>query len=501
MIKSLIVCTLIFCSMSLTSQVFTLIKDQPPGLVNAAATWIDVNGNLRKDLIISGDYQSGNKGVIRTVFFKQADKERFSIATKGLPELTLGAVAAGDLNNDGRQDLVISGQSASGRFVSGIYMAQADGSLRKSDALLATLIEGSIALADIDKDNDLDILMSGKDEQGKAVTKVYRNDNGKFTDINAPINGIMHGQAVFGDINNDGYPDILVCGLSNSGPVTRLFLNNQGRFIPLTNHFLPLKNSSAAFADFDKDSWTDLIISGENSNGRPVLRIYRNLKNNMFDEVTSGSIRPLMNSTIETADFNVDGLVDFVITGESLERPYSYVYQNMGNFVFRDIMAGLTGVSAGTAVWGDFDNDGDPDLFISGLDVCYDFIGQIYRNNTNPEIEREESASIFIESPIIDYSQGPYFYFLFSSCFCDPENTGTKRYHMFISKVHREEKDFDLNYRFNEILTSRFPNWEPADRAHRTSNAFPTAKEAEEARLGVIESYKAEGYQIHYFNW
>jgi len=482
------------------SQVFTPLKDQPPGLIHTAADWV-VDGNGRLNLITTGDLTTGSKTTVRTIYMKQTGTDRFSISASGLPDITLGAVNVADLNRNGRSDVVLMGQNASGRFVSGIYLAQADGSYRRAETSLDALIDGSIDIADFNRDGFPDILISGRDENARPVTKLYRNDNGRFSEVNTVLPGIMKGKAVFGDINKDGLPDILLCGQSASGPLTRLYINNQGSYASMPNLFTALRNSAAAIADFDNDGWNDIIISGENRSGRPTLVIYKNLQNNIFSEINTASIRPLMNCRIDVADFNADGLADFVITGESLERPYTSVYQNMGQFRFKDIMAGIPGVANGHALWGDYDGDGDPDLYVSGIDVCYNLIGQIYRNNTNPDVERDEPAGIFIESPIVDYSQGPYYYFLFSSCFCDPDNSGTKKYHMFVSNIHREERDFDLNYKYNEILISRFPNWGPADRSHRTSNAFLTRSEAEEARNGIIESYTSDGYRIHYFNW
>jgi hypothetical protein len=129
-------------------------------------------------------------------------------------------------------------------------------------------------------------------------------------------------------------------------------------------------------------------------------------------------------------------------------------------------------------------------------------IGNIYRNNLNPEIDREdENVDIFIESPIVDYNRGPYFYFVYSSCFCDLEGKGVKSYNMLISNVHQEKKDFDLNYKFNEILVKEYPGWGWSDRGHRTSNAFTSTSEAEKAREQVIGGYTNDSFKIHYINW
>ena len=170
-------------------------------------------------------------------------------------------------------------------------------------------------------------------------------------------------------------------------------------------------------------------------------------------------------------------------------------------FSFENIVAGLPGVSNGLALWGDYDRDGDMDILIAGITICYDFIGEVYNNNTDPPMKMDEESSLFVDSPDIERC-GPYYYYVFSSCYCDPDGDGlNKAYHMYISNVHKQYKSYELNYKFNDILVKSVPNWGDADRGYRTSNAFETLREAEEARKQVIESYKAENFSVHFFNW
>jgi len=56
------------------------------------------------------------------------------------------------------------------------------------------------------------------------------------------------------------------------------------------------------------------------------------------------SIRPLKDCSIDLGDYDKDGDLDIIMTGESLERPYTIVYNNnLGLLIFVNIYAGLTG--------------------------------------------------------------------------------------------------------------------------------------------------------------
>jgi hypothetical protein len=72
---------------------------------------------------------------------------------------------------------------------------------------------------------------------------------------------------------------------------------------------------------------------------------------------------------------------------------------------------------------------------------------------------------------------------------------------MLVSNIHQEKDDFNLTYKFNEILLEKFPGWPWTDRGHRTSNAFTSVKDAEEGRLQVIGGYTNDDFKIHYINW
>lgn len=486
-------------STGLVAQVYVEHPSPAKGMVQASVQWIQTTSGL--DLITSGE-EVGRQTKVATYYFKQSNGNRFSTQATGLPDFYRGSSDVGDFNQDGRNDMVLSGMGAGGNLVSGVYLQNGNGTFSKADVQIPALVDGSVQFGDFNKDNSLDVLITGRDASNRLVSAVLRNDGGKLSRIETPLPGIHYGMAAFGDVNGDGYPEILLTGQSSKGLITQVYANQGGTFRATSQEFPGLKHSAVAWADFNGDDVLDFVLAGADENEYPYTRIFKGSKNLYFDQQSPNGIRQLKNATIDAGDFDADGDMDFIITGESLERPYTLLYENVQGFVFRDFMAGLPGVSDGTARFGDFDRDGDLDLYVTGIDVCYNLVGSIYRNTMSPARPIEDTiSSIFIESPAVDFSRGPYYYFVWSACYCDLEKSDKKSYNMFISNIHKENKDFELNYKFNELLIKRFPGWGWSDRGHRTSNAFVSLKDAEEGRQQVIDSYRADGYQVYFFNW
>ena len=144
--------------------------------------------------------------------------------------------------------------------------------------------------------------------------------------------------------------------------------------------------SGGAIADdFDGDEWLDLIVSDWNPSGQ--LRFFRNNGDGTFSERTEeAGLRGLYGGlNLVQADYDNDGDLDvYVLRGAWLERAGRHpnsLLQNDGNARFRDVTfsAGLAKnhFPTQTAAWADFDNDGDLDLYVGNET----FPSQLFRNN------------------------------------------------------------------------------------------------------------------------
>ncbi len=149
-----------------------------------------------------------------------------------------GALSCGDYNNDGHIDILISGlRYYSGQYEYATKLYKNDGYptfTEVTNANLLTLSGGSSVWGDINNDGYEDIIISGSTTSYSKVTKTYYNQNGAGTFSSANLTGLHSGDFDLGDINNDGDIDILMTGYSTSGPYSNLLTNNVAAVNPNT---------------------------------------------------------------------------------------------------------------------------------------------------------------------------------------------------------------------------------------------------------------------------
>lgn len=253
---------------------------------------------------------------------------------------------------------------------------------------LPRLSSGVTSFADIDLDGDLDLLVGGE-SNGAPVLRLYRADDATvvldnnggeyvFKSLNQAgiaLEAVRNPEASWGDLNGDGFPDLLATGISldTGEPLSTVYLNQVGQFIPTTLDALPnLWGGSATWADINGDGHDDIIVTGSSRTDRPYATesaVLLNDGNNGLIRVDAG-MPAIMFGESAFADMDGDGDLDMALTGDlGGGRPHSGIYENTGvgaggSFVLTS--APLPALMGGSVTWGDVDADGDPDLLISG---------------------------------------------------------------------------------------------------------------------------------------
>ncbi|MDB5032723.1 VCBS repeat-containing protein [Mucilaginibacter sp.] len=188
-----------------------------------------------------------------------------------------------------------------------------------------------------------------------------------------------------GDLNKDGLKDFYF-GSSKGTPAAIYMQQKNGRF----KKYVPedfkkqvyLENAGAVFGDFDNDGDEDLIVTvGGNADeaGTPVYfpRFFENDGKGNLKRNPDKTIHAAVNaSIIEACDYDKDGSLDLFIGGRSVpglygSSPKSYIFHNDGKGKFKDVSTEMFGADTHlgmvtAAKWVDIDNNGYPDLVVTG---------------------------------------------------------------------------------------------------------------------------------------
>jgi uncharacterized repeat protein (TIGR01451 family) len=312
--------------------------------------------------------------------------EGFSDVSAGLTGVDRSSTAWGDYDNDGDLDILLTGCAAFDgtsclSHIAKVYRNDGGGSFSDISAGLTGVMQGSGVWGDYDSDGDLDILLAGHNGTN-PIAKVYRNNGSTFTDISAGLTGAYMSSGAWGDYDNDGDLDILLTGHDGVwGYRSYVYRNDGGGSFNLSTGLRGVDHSSVAWGDYDNDGDLDILLAGESFMGF-VTELYRNDGGGTFTLISVDMVKPGRNASVAWGDYDNDGDLDILIAGSTSggTSQTAKIYRNDGGDTFTDISAGLIGVGWGFATWGDYDNDGDLDVLLAGDDGP-SYIAKVYRND------------------------------------------------------------------------------------------------------------------------
>ncbi|PKP23430.1 MAG: hypothetical protein CVU06_08320 [Bacteroidetes bacterium HGW-Bacteroidetes-22] len=186
----------------------------------------------------------------------------------------------------------------------------------------------------------------------------------------------------FADIDNDGDLDVAISGDSGGGDITRLYRNVEGTFVEVNASFEGVSAGSMAFGDLENDGDMDLFYQGVNfMTGISVFWIYRNDGNDVWTKMSVG-LPGLYLGGIALADFDLDGLVDFIVTGKGTGCGITatVMYHNNGNGGFWQTAFDFPALDNSSVTAGDYDNDGDADVLLTGISGSGNPSTYLFRN-------------------------------------------------------------------------------------------------------------------------
>lgn len=292
-----------------------------------------------------------------------------------------GSVDLIDVDGDGDLDVFITGDPGNeNQAISELYIKKNDGSYERDDTTpFPGLENAAVTFADIESDKDLDVILTGKKEDGTRLTALYLNNgSGTFSkDSNQPFNQVSHASMAIVDIDGDGDLDFIVSGYNTeaNGRISEVYKNdgsNPAVFTLFTENaaFEAIDEGAIKVADIDDDGDQDLLVTGDTggTNGE-TTKLYLNDGAGVFalDTTNSDLLLNLRASSADFADVDGDGDPDLLINGRygSSDRA-ARLYLNNGG-VFSSVQnTPFVGGNAGTVDFFDADNDSDQDVLITG---------------------------------------------------------------------------------------------------------------------------------------
>ncbi|MEM7658305.1 MAG: T9SS type A sorting domain-containing protein [Bacteroidota bacterium] len=290
------------------------------------------------------------------------------------------AIAFADVDGDNDLDVLITGitlvqQGTPGDRISKLYLNDGAGSYTEvSGAPFVGVDDGSISFADVDGDNDQDVLITGNSDLGLSA-KLYTNDGlGNFSEvIGAPFVGVDGSSIAFADVDGDNDPDVLITGNEGSSPAyvasSRLYINDgSGSFTEMMNtSFDGVRDASIAFADVDGDNDQDVLVTGNTDLNGLISKLYTNDGAGGFSEVTGTPFTGVAFGAIAFADVDGDNDQDVLISGNEGVAGLSKLYTNDGSGHFTEVMGtSFPGLQGSAVAFTDVDDDNDQDVLITG---------------------------------------------------------------------------------------------------------------------------------------
>lgn len=300
-------------------------------------------------------------GTSNAVFFELTTSTT-SVAFAG-SEVTVGSSpfqpGTGDLNRDGKADLVIPNGSD---YTVSLLLGNGDGTFQGQTTYAVGTKPWNVAIADFNADGKLDLAVANS--SSSFVSVLLGNGDGTLQAAVNYATGEGPQAVAIGDFNGDGKLDLAVADQNcnpSCGPgfVSILLGNGDGTFQPQVEYSSAQGPNSVGIGDFNRDGKLDLAVAAGNGGGGTQVSVLLGNGDGTFGSPVNYSTG-LNPDAVVAADFNKDGILDLAVLNNI--GSVSILLGN-GNGTFRTHVDYSTGsFPNGNLVVADLNGDGNLDL-------------------------------------------------------------------------------------------------------------------------------------------
>ena len=269
-----------------------------PGVSDGQASWGDYNNDGLLDVLLAGN--------MKAIIFRNDGNGQFTDICAPLPAVQSPMCCWVDYNNDGEMDVMVCGDTGGGIYTK--LFKNSDGVFTEVNITpepFTGLYGGQAKWADLDNDGDQDLVISGMDLYIDAYLLVYRNDgNDQFTKFTIGSGNMLSGSIDLGDFDSDGLIDLIVMGRTPGcgGNAATVLLQNTGlmNFLPVSSLLPGYKQGGVTWGDYNNDGFSDLLFTGLDGFEVPQTILYlNNLGDTAFAQNTPPTVPAGLGYTME----------------------------------------------------------------------------------------------------------------------------------------------------------------------------------------------------------